>query len=152
MLFSLGVRGDAPQVVRKIAGNGAPWVAVLASMVVGFVAVAGNYLLPEKIFGYLLATSGAVALFVYLAIASSQLVLGRRMRAEGERAPVRMWLFPYLTAVTIAGIVAILVLMAFDPDQQQAILLSAISAVFIVGAGVVVHRRQSHDRPRAEIG
>jgi GABA permease len=152
MLFSLGVRGDAPQAVRKIAGNGAPWVAVLASMVVGFVAVAGNYLLPEKIFGYLLATSGAVALFVYLAIASSQLVLGRRMRAEGERAPVRMWLFPYLTAVTIAGIVAILVLMAFDPDQQQAILLSAISAVFIVGAGVVVHRRRSHDRPRADIG
>jgi GABA permease len=152
MLFSLGVRGDAPQAVRKIAGNGAPWVAVLASMVVGFLAVAGNYLLPEKIFGYLLATSGAVALFVYLAIASSQLVLGRRMRAEGERAPVRMWLFPYLTAVTIAGIVAILVLMAFDPDQQQAILLSAISAVFIVGAGVVVHRRRSHDRSLTEVG
>jgi GABA permease len=94
----------------------------------------------------LLATSGAVALFVYLAIASSQLVLGRRMRAEGERAPVRMWLFPYLTVVTIVGIVAVLVLMAFDPDQQQAILSSAISAVFIVGAGVVVHRRRSHDR------
>ena len=54
-------------------------------------------------FGYLLATSGAVALFVYLAIASSQLVLGRRMRSEGELAPVRMWLFPYLTVVTIAA-------------------------------------------------
>jgi L-asparagine transporter-like permease len=94
----------------------------------------------------LLATSGAVALFVYLAIASSQLALGRGMRAEGERAPVRMWLFPYLTVVTIAGIVAVLVLMSFDPDQQQAILLSAISAVFILGAGVVVHRRRSHDR------
>jgi GABA permease len=152
MLFSLGVRGDAPQAVRKIAGNGAPWVAVLASMVVGFLAVVGNYLLPEKIFGYLLATSGAVALFVNLAIASCQLVLGRRMGAEGERAPVRMWLFPYLTAVTIAGIVAILVLMAFDPDQQQAILLSAISAVFIVGAGVVVHRRRSHDRSLTDVG
>ena len=151
MLFSLGVRGDAPQVVRKIAGNGAPWVAVLASMVVGFVAVAGNYLLPEKIFGYLLATSGAVALFVYLAIASSQLVLGRRMRAEGERAPVRMWLFPYLTAVTIAGIVAILVLMAFDPDQQQAILCRDLGGVSR-GAGVAVHRRRSHDRSVTEVG
>jgi amino acid permease len=28
MLFSLGVRGNAPQAVCKIAGNGAPWVAV----------------------------------------------------------------------------------------------------------------------------
>lgn len=146
MLYSLGERRDAPQAVRKVAGNGAPWVAVLASMVVGFLAVAGNYLLPEKIFGYLLATSGAVALFVYLSIASSQLVLGRKMRAAGERAPVAMWLFPGLTMVTIAGIVAILVLMAFDADQQQAILLSAISAVFIVVAGLVVQRRHRSTR------
>ena len=146
MLYSLGERHDAPQAVRKVAGNGAPWVAVLASMVVGFLAVAGNYLLPEKIFGYLLATSGAVALFVYLAIASSQLVLGRKMRAAGERAPVAMWLFPGLTMVTIVGIIAILVLMAFDSDQQQAIGLSAISAVFIVGAGLIVQRRHRSTR------
>ncbi|WP_237571301.1 amino acid permease [Mycolicibacterium lacusdiani] len=146
MLYSLGERRDAPQAVRKVAGNGAPWVAVLASMIVGFLAVAGNYLLPEKIFGYLLATSGAVALFVYLSIASSQLVLGRKMRAAGERAPVAMWLFPGLTMVTIVGIVAILVLMAFDADQQQAILLSAISAVFIVVAGLIVQRRHRSTR------
>lgn len=52
-----------------------------------------------------------------------------------------MWLFPYLTVAVIVAIVAVLVLMAFDPDQQQAIFLSLISAVFIVVAGVVVHRR-----------
>jgi GABA permease len=143
MLFSLAQRHDAPAAVGRLARNGAPWVAVLASMVVGFLAVIGNYLLPEKIFGYLLATSGAVALFVYLAIAISQLVLGRRMRADGERAPVRMWLFPYLTVFIIVAIVAILVLMAFDPDQQQAILLSVISAVVIVTAGVILHRRRA---------
>jgi GABA permease len=120
-------------------------------MVVGFLAVIGNYLLPEKIFAYLLATSGAIALFVYLAIAVSQFVLGRAMRAEGERAPVRMWLFPYLTIAVIVAIVAVLVLMAFDPDQQQAIFLSLISAVFIVGAGVVVHRRRDRRRTDSAI-
>ena len=146
MLFSLGERGDAPRAARKLTGNGVPWVAVLASMVVGFLAVVGNYLLPEKIFAYLLATSGAVALFVYLAIAVSQFVLGRAMRAEGERAPVRMWLFPYLTVAVIVAIVAVLALMAFDPDQQQAIFLSLLSAAFIVAAGVVVHRRRERQR------
>ena len=143
MLFSLSERHDAPRAVRKIARNGAPWVAVLASTAVGFLAVIGNYLLPEKIFGYLLATSGAVALFVYLAIAASQFVLGRRMRAEGDRPPVRMWLFPHLTIVVMVAIVAILILMAFDPDQQQAIGLSVVSAVVIVGLGVFVHRRHA---------
>jgi GABA permease len=143
MLFSLGDRGDAPRAVRKLTGNGVPWVAVLASMVIGFLAVIGNYVLPDKIFGYLLATSGAIALFVYLAIAASQFVLGRRMREEGERAPVKMWLFPYLTVAVMAAIVAVLVLMAFDPDQQSAIFLSLVSAVFIVVAGVIVQRRHA---------
>ncbi|WP_226864227.1 amino acid permease [Mycolicibacterium baixiangningiae] len=145
MLFSLGQRRDAPALVGKLTGNGVPWVAVLASMVVGFLAVIGNYLLPEKIFGYLLATSGAIALFVYLAIAVSQFVLGRTMRAAKERAPVKMWLFPYLTVAVIVAIVAVLILMAFDPDQQSATFLSLISAAFIVGAGVFVHRRRSHE-------
>jgi GABA permease len=144
MLFSLGDRRDAPRAVRKLTGNGVPWVAVMASMVVGFLAVVGNYLLPEKIFSYLLATSGAIALFIYLAIAVSQFVLGRSMRAAGEQAPVKMWLFPYLTIVVMVAIVVVLVLMAFDPDQQSAIFLSLISAIFIIGAGVVVHRRRGH--------
>lgn len=143
MLFSLGDRKNAPKAVRKLTGNGVPWVAVLASMVVGFLAVIGNYVLPDKIFAYLLATSGAVALFVYLAIAVSQFVLGRRMREEGETAPVRMWLFPYLTVAVMVAIVAVLVLMAFDSDQQSAIFLSLVSAVFIVVAGVIVHRRHA---------
>ena len=143
MLFSLAERRDAPQAVKRLTGNGVPWVAVLASMVVGFLAVLGNYLLPDKIFGYLLATSGAVALFVYLVIAASQFVLRRSMREAGEKPSVRMWLFPYLTVAVIAAIVVVLVLMAFDPDQQQAIALSVVSAVFIVGTGVVVHRRHA---------
>jgi GABA permease len=103
--------------VKKRTRNGLPWVAVLASTVVGFLAVIGNYVLPEKMFGCLLATSGAGALFVYLAIAASQFVLGRKMRTAREEPAVRMWLFPYLTVVVT---VAILVLMAFDPDQQLA--------------------------------
>ena len=151
MLFSLGHRHDAPGIARRLTSNGVPWVAVLASMVVGFLAVVGNYLLPEKIFAYLLATSGAVALFVYLAIAVSQFVLGRTMRAAGEEAPVRMWLFPYLTVGVIVAIVAVLVLMAFDPDQQQAIFLSLISAAIIVAAGVVVHRRPGHRRRDSKV-
>ncbi len=111
-------------------------------MIVGFLAVIGNYVLPDKIFGYLLATSGAVALFVYLSVSASQLVLGRALRARGERPPVRMWLFPYLTVVVMAFIVGVLVLMAFDDEQREAIGLSVLSAVVIVSIGIVVHRRR----------
>jgi GABA permease len=54
-----------------------------------------------------------------------------------------MWLFPYVTVGVIVAIIAVLVLMAFDPDQQEAIFSSLTSALFIIGAGVVVHRRCS---------
>ncbi|WUM22055.1 amino acid permease [Williamsia herbipolensis] len=146
MLFSLGERNEAPSVVRRLTHNGVPWVAVLASMVVGFLAVIGNYVLPDKIFGYLLATSGAVALFVYLAIAASQFVLGRQMRAAGDLPPVRMWLFPYLTVVAMVFIVAVLVLMVFDDKQREPIFFSVVSAVVIVAIGVWHHRRS--DAPK----
>jgi GABA permease len=63
-----------------------------------------------------------------------------------------MWLFPYLTIATVVGIVVILVLMAFDPGQQSSILLSAISAAVIVGAGVAIHRRRSREQSQARTG
>lgn len=152
MLYSLGERHEAPAAVKKLTANGVPWVSVLASMVLGFLAVIGNYVLPDKIFGYLLATSGAVALFVYLSIAVSQLVLGKSMRARDQVPAVRMWLFPYLTGLVIVFIVAVLILMAFDSDQRDAITLSTISAVIIVAIGVWMQKRhgdRGYDAPDA---
>jgi GABA permease len=55
----------------------------------------------------------------------------------------------YPTIVVIATIVAILVLMAFDSDEQQAIFLATISAAFIVGAGVLAHRHRNHESSTA---
>jgi GABA permease len=141
MLFSLADRGEAPRAVTKLTGNGVPWVSVIASMALGFLAVIGNYVLPDKIFGYLLATSGAVALFIYLSIAVSQFVLGRSIRAREEKPAVTMWLFPYLTGAVIVFIVAVLILMAFDSGQREAITLSTISAVIIIGIGVWRQKR-----------
>ncbi|MCW2552776.1 MAG: gabP, partial [Mycobacterium sp.] len=116
----------------------------------------GDHLGHQLVAGELLTTSAVgrdtTTSVGFRSICSpSQFGLGRAMRAEGERAPVRMWLFPYLTIAVIVAIVAVLVLMAFDPDQQQAIFLSLISAVFIVGAGVVVHRRRDHRRTDSAI-
>lgn len=147
MLFSLGTRHDAPWAVRRLTRNGVPWVSVLLSMVIGFLAVIGNYVLPDKIFAWLLATSGAIALFVYLTIAASQLKLGRTLRQEGHRPAVTMWLFPYLTGAVMVFIVAVLVLMVFDAGQRQAIIFSAISALIIVAAGVIVQKRSTDPHP-----
>jgi GABA permease len=66
-------------------------------MVVGFMTVIANYLMPKEVFDILLATSGTIALLVYLVIAISQLRMRQRMEANGETSAFRMWMFPVLT-------------------------------------------------------
>ncbi len=61
---------------------------------------------------------GAVGLIVWALIAASQLRLRAQLEAQGTLI-VRMWGFPYLSWVTIAGIGAILALMAYEATTRS---------------------------------
>lgn len=143
MAYSLSARGDAPASWSRTTSRGVPAWAIIASSAVGFLGVIGNYLLPEAIFGYLLATSGAIALFVYLVIAMSQLRMRRELDAAGVRPAVRMWAFPGLTWLTIGFIAAVLVIMAIRPGLRLELWLTIALAAVIVAIGVVKHRDRS---------
>jgi GABA permease len=80
---------------------------------------------PGSVFVFLLKSSGALVLSVYLLIALSQIVLRRRTPSQTLR--VKMWLFPGLSILTLAGIVAVLVLMAFDPNARTELWLGLLS-------------------------
>jgi GABA permease len=141
MVFSLSRRGDAPGWLSHVSRRGVPYPAILISTVVGFVAVIGNYVLPDTIFNYLLATSGALALVIYAFIALSQVVVRRRLDAAGERPVVRMWLFPWLTYATIAFIAVVLILMVVLPGQRVQLGLSLVLTAGVVAVGVRHQRR-----------
>jgi GABA permease len=143
MAYSLSARGDAPASWSRTTSRGVPAWAIIASTAVGFLGVIGNYLLPEAIFGYLLATSGAIALLVYLVIAMSQLKMRRELDAAGVRPAVRMWAFPGLTWLTIGFITAVLVIMAIRPGLRLELWLTIALAAVIVAIGVVKHRDRS---------
>ncbi|HZX98155.1 MAG TPA: amino acid permease [Dermatophilaceae bacterium] len=143
MAYSLSARGDAPASWSRTTSHGVPAVAIIASTAVGFLGVVGNYLLPGQIFGYLLATSGAIALFVYLVIALSQLRMRRELDAAGVKPAVRMWAFPVLTWLTIAFIAVVLVMMAILPGQRLELWFSLALAGVIVAIGVTRHKGRS---------
>lgn len=95
MAFSLGQRGDAPKAFAKTNKRGVPQAAILGSVVFGFVAVWFNYQWPDTVFNFLLNSSGAVALFVWLVICFTQLKMrGMILREQPEKLVVKMWLFP----------------------------------------------------------
>lgn len=151
MAFSLGERGDAPKAFAKVNGRGVPMAAILASVVFGFVAVFFNYLSPDKIFLFLVNSSGAVALFVWLVICLSQLRMRKIIQAEApEKLVVKMWLYPYLTWATAALIVFVLGYMLTDTehDGRETVLLSLLVAALVLGIAVL-REKLGRGRPAA---
>ena len=58
----------------------------------------------DVVFNFLINSYGAVALFVYLIIAISQVILRRRTeRTAPGTLKLKMWLFPWLSYATIAA-------------------------------------------------
>ncbi|WP_245849528.1 amino acid permease, partial [Lentzea kentuckyensis] len=142
MVFSLSSRGDAPTRWSRVSSSGVPASAVLASTVVGFVTVALNYVVPDAVFTFLLNTSAAIALLVWLAIALSHLRMRRRLeQEEPERLVLRMWGFPYLTYGAIAFIVLLMAGMLLDDSGRSQMIASLLLAAVVVGVGITRQRR-----------
>ncbi|WP_411087605.1 amino acid permease [Streptomyces sp. 061-3] len=151
MVFSLAERGEGPRGLLKVSGSGdgggVPRRAVLASVAFGFVSVLLNLKWPDSVFLYLLNSVGAVLLFVWGLIAASQLRLRRRLEREAPEAlTLRMWCFPWLTWVTLAALVAVLVLMLTDDVARPQVLWSAGAAGLVL---LVAGARELRDRRRA---
>lgn len=148
MLFALTRHGDAPRAFTTLSAGGVPRRAILAGTVLGFASVVAAYVSPDEVFAFLINSYGAVALFVYLAIAVSQVVLHRRLEREQGSGGVRMamWFFPWLSYLTIALMAAVIVAMAFIPDTRSQFWLSLVT-VAVVLVAYEVRRRYGPTEP-----
>ncbi|GBG40611.1 gaba permease gabP (4-amino butyrate transport carrier) [Mycobacterium montefiorense] len=139
MLFVLAARNESPMRLVQLSRRGVPHFAILFSSAIGFGCVIVSWLAPHTVFLFLLNSSGAIILFVYWLIALSQIVLRRRTPAEKLR--VKMWFFPVLSILTLAGITAVLVQMAFDGSARSQLLLSLLSWAVVLAIYAVARAR-----------
>ncbi len=146
MLFVLAARREAPAQLVQVTRRGVPAIAILASSVVGFLCVIAAAVSPDTIFAFLLNSSGAIILFVYLLIAVSQIVL--RYRTPDSELKVKMWLFPVLSIITAVAIVAILVQMGLSEDPRP-LWLSLVSWAVVI-ALFLANRWYVNSRPVVE--
>jgi gamma-aminobutyrate permease len=152
MLFQLAAKGDAPQWLVVVNKRRVPVRGILAGAAFGYAAIGAEMLLPDAVFSFLVDASGAIALVNYLLVAVAEL----RLRREWERTsttplPIRMWLFPYLTAAVIAVIVAVLVAMAITPSLRSQFYSSG-AVVVLVLAAFALRRRHGGALSRAVVG
>lgn len=140
MLYSLGRRGDAPKALKVTSAEGVPRAAVIASTVLGAAITVWSYFMPAGLFEFLLASSGAIALLVYLAIAVSQLRMRGMLRRQKVELTFRMWLFPWLTWLVILFICAALAVMMITPEHRTEVSTTIGLALAISFIGLVTSR------------
>jgi GABA permease len=149
MLFVLAARREAPARMLSVNRSGVPAWAIISSSLVGFACVIAAYISPDQVFLFLLNSSGAIILFVYLLICVSQFRMRRMI--PPEQLKIKMWFYPVLTLLTAAAIVAVLVSMFIREDTRSQIVLSLLAWVVVLIA-FAVNRKAMVDAHLTEPG
>ncbi len=132
VLFALAANGDAPQALIKLNARKVPARAILTGSAFGYAALIASVVSPAGVFSFLVNASGAAMLILYLMIGAAQIQNRKTMtKAKLENLPLRMWLFPYLSYATEAGILAVLIAMAFYPDLSSQLVLTLAFTAFL---------------------
>ena len=141
VLFVLASRGDAPRWLVKTNARHVPARAVLLASVVGFAGVVTAILSPSVVFAFMVNASGAIIAIIYLMIGVSQIRTRRAREQSGAPPPtLPMWFFPWLSYVAIAGMLTVLIAMAFTPSHRAEFWTSTISIAVVLLAYLVFRR------------
>jgi len=151
MLYSLSRRGDAHRIMQVTGRRtGTPYVGVLISSAFAFVAVWMMATSKMDLYDVLMQATGTIALFVYLAIALSQLRMRYRLQAQGVELTFKMWLFPWLTYAVIVCIIAALITMVVEGTYRNEVAYTSLLAGVIVLMGLIAQRWGIGTRRRRE--
>ena len=141
ILFELADAGDAPRALVATGAARVPTRAILLGAAAGFIAALASIISPGRVFAFLLDTSGAVILVVYLLIALSQIRSRRLAQSRGDPLLFHVGLFPWLSYAAVAGIVLVFVAMLVIPGQRVQLLASATSVALTVIAAWICGAR-----------
>ena len=136
MVYSLSKRCEAPSFLQRTSKVGVPRAAVIASTAIGLMTTALNFFAPSAVFAFLLASSGAIALLVYLVIAVSQLRMRSQLHKDNAQIKFKMWLFPWLTWLVIVFIVFALGVMLVMPAHRSEVMATGGLTLGIVLLGI----------------
>jgi GABA permease len=139
VLHVLADRGDAPRWLVEVNERRVPARSIWLGSLVGVIGVVIAIVSPQGVFAFLVSTTGTVILFVYLMTAVSHIRLRRRY-PETETRAVRVWLFPWLSYLVIAAMIAVVIAMAATPSLASQFYFSLLTLAVVVAAWLVVRR------------
>ena len=128
MLHSLALHGSAPQMFAHLSKAGAPVVGVVFSSALTLIAVILNFLVPGKVFLYLISVATIAAIFNWAMILITHLKFRRikQETGEAEELAFKLPFHPISNYVTLAFLAMIVVLMAFIPDMVYSLYIGPV--------------------------
>ena len=103
----------------QLSKSKVPARAILIASIFAYGALAASVISPDLVFNFLISSSGALMLFIYMLIAIAQYNLRNRFEREApERLKLRMWLHPWGTLGCVTAMGAVLVMMAVEPGRR----------------------------------
>jgi GABA permease len=139
----LAARRDAPQMLVKVNARKVPVYSVLIGSLAGFLGIIAATEAPQQVFDFLVSASGALIVYVYMAIVVAQMKLrNRRQREGGPKPAIEMWLYPWLSLLALGGMAAVLIAMAVTPALQQDFKASCVTLVIAVVAYAILYQRR----------
>ncbi|HWG76453.1 MAG TPA: amino acid permease [Steroidobacteraceae bacterium] len=144
VLFTLAANDDAPHWLVRLNARRVPARSVMIGCVAGLVGIGAATWSPAGVFAFLINASGALIVFVYLATAWAQI----RLRRACQSPPaVRMWLFPWASAIAIAGMLSVLAAMALTPGLASQFYVSVAALAAALGAYALTALRRRRAAP-----
>lgn len=140
-LFGLAGHGDAPQWLIAVNKRKVPARAIVAASLFSYGAYAAERLWPDTVFSFLVSSSGATMLLLYIICAVAQIRIRRQLEASAPgKLQVRMWLFPWATLAAIAVMAAVLAFMVATPALASQFWLSLLVAGLYLAAFLIFRR------------
>jgi AAT family amino acid transporter/aromatic amino acid transport protein AroP len=149
MLYALAQQGNAPKVFIKLNSKGIPVAGVLASSACTLIAVVLNYLVPGKVFLYLISIAVLAAVINWVMIVIANLKFRAAKGAEAEKLEFKVPGYPFANYFCIAFLLMIVGLMFQIDDMKLSLYVMPLWLAILWGAfrfkkQVIVKKEELH--------
>ena len=134
VLFAMADKGDAPRWLIAVNKRQVPARAILLGSTFGFLVMLLKRDETEKVFNFLLNSSGALMMFTYIFVAVAHFWFPYSkpgLRTSGGAA--------FVAGGAAVAMFAVLVAMSFMPDQQP-VMIASLACLAIIVAALIVKR------------
>lgn len=149
MLWSLANEGMISSVFVKLTRNGVPLIALITSMLGGIFALLSSVTAAATVYLVLVSISGLAVVFVWMAIALSELNFRKQWLKSGKRVEDLAFVTPWHPFVPIIAFTASLlscILIIFDPTQRPALFYMI---PFVIGCYIIYYLKTNLNRFKA---